>query len=94
MTREEQRRIRGFKMKMKYQPYVLETLHRDRDRCLDCGSTGYLIVHHIDESRKTGHLNNQLDNLVTLCKPCHARRHKQTSNREDVIEMREMGMTF
>jgi DNA invertase Pin-like site-specific DNA recombinase len=39
-------------------------------------------------------MNNNLDNLVTLCRPCHARRHGQTNDREDVREMRMMGMSL
>ena|SRR4030066_442041 len=40
--------------------------------CQDCGSK-FEIVHHIDENK----LNNELDNLVGLCRKCHNIRHWQ-----------------
>ena len=83
-----------------YQPgsdfWYINCLKRDNYKCVDCGVEIDLIVHHIDGSRKLGikKMNNNLDNLLTLCKPCHARKHGYTADHEDVIEMREGGMTF
>jgi hypothetical protein len=57
MTNKERRTIRNFKHKQKYQPYIFEVLIRDNNRCVDCGQTKELLVHHIDKSRKTGKLN-------------------------------------
>lgn len=51
-------------------------LHRDNHTCQHCkGKTkdSVLNVHHI-ESRKTG--GNTPDNLITLCKTCHEKLHK------------------
>ena len=51
-------------------------LHRDNHTCQHCkGKTKdpVLNVHHI-ESRKTG--GNTPDNLITLCKTCHEKLHK------------------
>lgn len=39
---------------------------RDRHKCVLCDSKGE-EVHHIDEDWR----NNDLRNLITLCKPCH-----------------------
>lgn len=81
----------------KYYPWIVEAMLRDHYACVDCGvrqDKGHLVVHHIDESRKTGFLNNNLENLVTLCRPCHARRHGFTSVRQDVSEMRRMGLSL
>lgn len=65
--------------------------------CADCGvhnESMRLLVHHIDESRKTGILNNQENNLVVVCCLCHARRHGLVSQKDDVAEMRSAGLTF
>ena len=78
----------------KHYPWVFEALERDNYKCVDCKTGKGLIVHHEDESRASGKLNNSLDNLATLCRPCHARRHGFTNDRQDVIEMRAMGMTY
>ena len=95
MHRYEQRRLRSFKNKIKYQSFILIALQRDNNRCVDCGEPEkQLIVHHIDGSRETGQLNNELSNLVTLCRPCHARRHGMVSNRQDIIELRDTGLTY
>lgn len=76
---------------------LLKCLERDGYSCTRCKSKEKLIVHHIDNSRKVNgalRMNNDLTNLVTLCRPCHAWTHGQTSDYHDVQEMREMGMTF
>ena len=81
-----------------YYQWVFEALSRDNYQCIDCGfnDKDKLLVHHIDESRKTGILNNELSNLITLCRKCHARRHglDKSELREDVFELREAGLTF
>lgn len=56
---------------LKVRPLVLE---RDGFRCTKCGCTDNLHVHHIVEKSKGG--SNALDNLITLCKECHAEEHK------------------
>ena len=44
--------------------------------CLICGKTGYTEVHHKDENP----MNNSPDNLVRLCKSCHARQHRHRAS--------------
>jgi len=46
-----------------------EIKKRDRNRCQKCGKTTDLHVHHVDGDR----LNNEPQNLITLCKECHKR---------------------
>ena len=51
-------------------------LHRDNHTCQHCkgkNNDSVLNVHHI-ESRKTG--GNSPNNLITLCKTCHEKLHK------------------
>lgn len=46
---------------------------RDNWTCFDCKKHGGSIdVHHIDENKS----NLQYDNLITLCKSCHTKRHR------------------
>ncbi len=82
-----------------YHEWYFDCLERDNYKCVDCGLDGYekainILVHHTDESRKRKKLNNKLSNLTTLCKPCHARRHGQTSYKHDIVEMRSNGLTY
>jgi 5-methylcytosine-specific restriction endonuclease McrA len=60
---------------------------RDGNTCRDCGITqqkhGYkLDVHHIVSYSQFSDLNeaNSLDNLVTLCRLCHVKRHNVKEN--------------
>jgi len=50
-----------------------EVLKRDGYRCVRCGSTEELHVHHILERRKGG--EHKLGNLITLCRRCHQKEH-------------------
>lgn len=47
---------------------------RDKNRCMDCGekNRSKLVVHHLDGNK----YNNNLDNLLTLCRKCHGFRHR------------------
>jgi len=77
--------------------WVEKVKTRDNFQCIKCKkkeTDNNLIVHHIDESRKTGKLNNNLNNLITLCRPCHAREHNQISNRQDVFELINAGYSI
>lgn len=71
---------------------------RDNYKCVDCGfdEIGKLLVHHIDESRKNGYalMNNNLINLITICRPCHAKRHGQVKSRQEVVKLKDSGLTF
>lgn len=48
-----------------------EVIARDNQECCTCGDVEYLTVHHKD----CDSLNNNLDNLVTLCWYCHSKFH-------------------
>ena len=56
---------RGFKAAKR------EVLERDGASCFLCGSTEKPDVHHINRDRQC----NELANLVTLCRQCHAKQH-------------------
>lgn len=68
-------------------PWNVESIILGSYKCADCnGGHDPLIVHHIDESRKLGKLNNDQKNLVPLCRKCHGLRHL-TRNRTNVSEL-------
>ena len=45
---------------------------RDGNRCVFCGADDNLEIDHIVRYRDGG--SNELDNLRTLCRPCHGKR--------------------
>jgi len=48
-------------------------LKRDNFKCVECGATKKLTVHHKDADK----FNNVSKNLVTLCRSCHASLHNR-----------------
>jgi RNA-directed DNA polymerase len=48
----------------------ISVLARDGYRCTQCGNTKSLHIHHCHPRRQNG--TNEMDNLLTLCKDCHA----------------------
>jgi len=52
-----------------------KVIERDNNTCQHCGSHKKLNVHHIDGSGQTNTPNNDMANLITLCKVCHAKEH-------------------
>lgn len=51
-------------------------LARDEYRCVRCGKSNRLTVHHVDgKGRGFPDPNNDLLNLETLCRSCHAKLH-------------------
>lgn len=55
-------------------------LERDEYKCQICGNDDKkkLVVHHKDGTGRGADVhNNSLDNLITLCRSCHARVHGQ-----------------
>ncbi len=55
----------------------MAVLKRDRNRCVDCGKSA-THVHHIKPRAQLKTLKELYDinNGVTLCNPCHMRRHR------------------
>jgi 5-methylcytosine-specific restriction enzyme A len=48
----------------------------DGNQCQACGATTHLQVDHITAIVDAWHLRADLSNLITLCRPCHARKTK------------------
>lgn len=73
---------------IKKTPYKIDALIRDNYRCVDCHNGAVkLIVHHIDETGQTDGENNNLSNLVTLCRKCHSKRHGFKKDQTTIIEL-------
>jgi 5-methylcytosine-specific restriction endonuclease McrA len=60
---------------------------RDGDRCVHCGSSERLSVHHVVAR------SSALDDLVTLCSRCHAREHSKRTSEEKAVFLRSEGHT-
>ena len=71
-----------------YSPYLTpewimilsEVRNRDQRKCVVCGKneiqlSQQLVVHHMDHNS----LNNEISNLVSLCRHCHGLLHKSNS---------------
>ena len=62
----------GNSYKNKHQPLGIQTYRRaKKTKCEWCGSNKNLCVHHKDENR----YNNDINNLITICKRCHQTHH-------------------
>lgn len=70
-------------------------LERDSNQCQICKTLEKLVIHHIDgqgyKSVNKTAVNNDIENLITLCAPCHTalhhwqRQNKQLTSREDIV---------
>lgn len=83
-------------------------IERDGGKCVKCGMTREehrkkigrdITVDHIDDNgvnKPRAMKNNNLDNLQTLCLPCHAAKdnRSKTLTDEQVIEIRRLGGTM
>lgn len=52
---------------------------RDHFKCLECGSQRHLQVHHVVTRAQGG--SDNIDNLTTLCDPCHDKHHVRIGGR-------------
>lgn len=50
---------------------------RDGSRCVRCGATAPLAVHHVVPVAEGGAM--AVDNLTTLCERCHGDAHGRTA---------------
>lgn len=59
--------------------YREKALEAQGERCQICESTVDLVVHHIDGDRN----NDEIENLLVVCDPCHTKIHTPEENGED-----------
>jgi 5-methylcytosine-specific restriction endonuclease McrA len=50
-----------------------QVLERDSWKCQECGALENLQVHHLKSRSRLG--NDEMINLITLCTPCHRKKH-------------------
>lgn len=58
-----------------YTAWRIAVYERDDYTCQDCGQKGYLHAHHIEFWSQNVERRYDVTNGVTLCVPCHDRRH-------------------
>lgn len=73
----------------------LKVLGRDKFCCTLCNDKRFPMVHHLDGNLK----NNKMNNLLTVCRQCHAELHGQNlrfnrPNIDLILELREQGKTY
>lgn len=62
---------RQYKIRKYIRPHILK---RDNYKCVKCGSSENITIHHKIEISQGG--NDSEENLITLCYKCHALEHK------------------
>ncbi|MCF7843862.1 HNH endonuclease [Candidatus Gracilibacteria bacterium] len=78
----ENHRIRGL---IKVKEWRTAIFHRDDFTCQECGIRGgYLEAHHIKPWRNFKALRHDINNGITLCRPCHIK----TMQKEELFEER------
>ncbi len=63
-------------------PNTDRTAFRERERCFACSKTRHLTNHHIVPRSRNG--EEDTDNLVVLCQPCHGSLEKRIGIMESV----------
>lgn len=58
-----------------YQRFRLAVLKRDQSKCVFCGVTEHLCVHHIIPFSKNAEMSVDVSNGQTLCEACHRSVH-------------------
>jgi 5-methylcytosine-specific restriction endonuclease McrA len=70
-----QKRARRARNSARWQKARAAAKQRDGNRCVNCGATEGLQVHHVVRLENGG-AEFDLNNLVTLCVGCHGEQHR------------------
>lgn len=65
-----------YKNEIRFDGNKYKVLERDNYECQICGNKQQLVVHHKDCSGQSDEPNNDIDNLITLCRKCHINIHR------------------
>lgn len=52
-------------------------LERDNHQCTECLTNDDLTIHHIKHKCDYPELKNNINNVITLCRTCHDKEHKE-----------------
>jgi hypothetical protein len=63
--------------------YREKCLSEKPERCVACGSTDDIQIHHKDADRS----NDDIDNLIPLCLSCHSRLHNTNNPPDELKEL-------
>lgn len=66
----------NYKDRIRFGGNKYKVLERDNYECQICGNKLKLVIHHLDHSGQTDTTNNEMSNLITLCRRCHINIHK------------------
>ena len=70
--------------------WAKKVMARDEMICQDCGTIeGELHAHHIVPVSVAPHLVSDVDNGVTLCAPCHRKRHGAKAGKKAIKPVRK-----
>jgi exonuclease VII small subunit len=61
--------------------YRRKCMRQKGEECKGCGSGRNVVAHHIDGGRS----NNDISNLIPLCKRCHSALHNSELTVDDVL---------
>lgn len=64
-----------YKFLKNYGYFRHQVLERDNHKCVNCGETSNLEVHHIYSFKNHLELGDDVSNGITLCKSCHQEYH-------------------
>ena len=73
---DKQQRDLNYKDQIRFGGNKYRVLQRDEYECKMCGNKTQLVIHHKECSGKSEQINNNMDNLVTLCRKCHINIHR------------------
>jgi 5-methylcytosine-specific restriction endonuclease McrA len=70
---------RGIRFSLEYKRWRFDVFVRDKFTCQRCGNGGggYLIAHHIKYFAEYPELRFNIDNGLTVCRPCHISGHRK-----------------
>lgn len=62
-----------------YIAWRTKVFERDGYTCVECGQKGNVEAHHIKPWASHPQLRFEVSNGLTLCRPCHREKHRQTT---------------
>lgn len=75
-------KVRRFRRTKEYVAWVKAVLHRAGGKCEECGCEENLEAHHIISIHKDFSKALDVENVMALCKSCHAKKHRRKKDDE------------